>query len=285
MESIEYFRPSTLDEALYFLKENGDRSRIIAGGTDLMISLREEKLNCDFLVDITHLDELKGISVRDAYIDIGPLTTHSELSESEIIKRDAPILAKAALSVGGVQIRNIGTVGGNIVNGSPAADTLPPIVVLEGVLTVKSATKTEEIGIENFYEAPYKPIIKNDEILTNIRIKKIENGERFLFEKLARRVSLAISRMSLAIVLKANEEKMIEKIKIACGSVTPTPVRIRSVEDLLMGKIITEDLADKASILLGEEMVKTTGIRWSTAYKKPVIGNMLKRALFELIGF
>jgi len=290
MIPFDYIVPQSLGQALNFLQENGKKTKILAGGTDLLIDLRRgwgrdgrDLKEIKFLLDLGRVSELSFIEIRDDKIAIGPLTTHRELSESPLIREHGPLLSWAAQKVGSVQIRNLGTIGGNVVNASPAADLVPVLVALGAELKLESYKGERSLPIESFYLAPYQTVIRPEEILTEISFPKPVLGTRFCFLKLARRKGMAKARMNLAVMAQV-ENGLISDIRISPGSTTPIPGRISSAEDVLKGKVPTSQLIFEASLRVSEEMVKRCGYRWSTEYKKPVIETLTRRALHQVLG-
>ncbi len=283
LPEIQYLSPTTVDEALNMLYENKN-ARILAGGTDLLIELKKLPINENVtLIDISKINELKYIEDEGDFISIGPLITHQELSRNEFIKKWFPFLSTACSSIGSPQIRSRGTIGGNICNGSPAADTPPVLVALDATVTLKNKDGERELLVSDFIIAPYKTERKPSELLTKIRLRKLIPGYGFSFIKLGRRNALAISRMNIAVAMLV-KEGVIEDVRIACGSVFPTTMRVPAAENFLAGKKPSIELFKDVGEIVSNEMVRISGYRWSTPYKKPVISAMVKNSLVEAVG-
>jgi carbon-monoxide dehydrogenase medium subunit/xanthine dehydrogenase FAD-binding subunit len=204
--------------------------------------------------------------------------------QSEVLNQHLPLLVQAASSVGGPQIRNRGTIGGNIATNGPCADVLPAVLTLEGSLELQSKKKDiRMVPLEEILLSPYQTSIEPDEILTAIPIKKLPPGTRSGFEKLSRRNAMAKGRMNISIILGLDKQKVISELRIVPGSVMPVAQRIKTAEKMLLGKIPDESLIDAAADTLAEEVFKITGIRWSTEYKEPVLKNVFKRVLQRLL--
>lgn len=238
----------------------------------------------EYVIDISDIEELRYIKETPDKVLIGPLTTHEELASSPVILKYAAFLAEASSQVGSHQIRSRGTIGGNIINASPAADTVPVMVALNATLLLKSLDTTRQIQIADIFEKPYKTNIKFQELLAEIQFPKPSAKARTAFIKLGRRNSLAISRMNVAVLLELNNHGEISDISIAPGSVTPTPQRMKNAEELLKSKNPDEELIERAARLVSEEMIKQSGIRHSTKYKEPVIQNLTIRAIISALG-
>jgi len=276
-----YAFPKSLGEALDILKDYGERARVIAGGTDLMMAIKEGRLRSELLVDISRVPDLRFIREEGDQLCIGPLVTHAELASSGPIKNGAPVLGRAAHSIGSPQIRNMGTIGGNIVNASPAADTIPALVVLGAQLILKTKGGERRLPITDFYLSPYGTAIGPQEVLTEISFAKLGNGWRSSFIKLARRKALAISRINIAVLARMDEMRARE-VRISVGSCTPTPCRMEKAEAVLKGEVSSAGAIEEASRLVAEEIVARSGVRPSTEYKRPAVQGLVKRALNEV---
>lgn len=285
MQKLSYLKPQTLKEALGYLKEYGEKVKPYAGGTDLMVQLREGSSrlkDVEYLMDVQALPELRGIEVREDSIRIGAMTSHTEVNESEVLRKHVPFLSIASSTVGSTQIRNKGTVGGNICNASPAADTLSPFVALNARLVVVSVDGEREVMVKDAMEKAGKLKLAPYEMVTSILIDRIDDYST-AFIKLGRRKALAISRMNAAVALKM-ENGVIAAARIAPGCVFSTPDRVEKAEALIVGKAPSAALFEEAGKAVSEEMIARTGIRWSTEYKKPVIEALIQRALCRAAG-
>lgn len=285
MQKLSYLKPQTLKEALGYLKEYGEKVKPYAGGTDLMVQLREGSSrlkDVEYLMDVQALPELRGIEVREDSIRIGAMTSHTEVNESEVLRKHVPFLSIASSTVGSTQIRNKGTVGGNICNASPAADTLSPFVALNARLVVVSVDGEREVMVKDAMEKAAKLKLAPHEMVTSILIDRIDDYST-AFIKLGRRKALAISRMNAAVALKM-ENGVIAAARIAPGCVFSTPDRVEKAEALIVGKAPSAALFEEAGKAVSEEMIARTGIRWSTEYKKPVIEALIQRALCRAAG-
>ena len=278
--SFDYKAPGTIQEACDLLWKAKGEAKIIAGGTDLMIGLRNEDQNPQLIVDISRIGELRKIEEKNGTISIGAAVTHSEISSSLLIKKYAKVLSDAASEIGSPQIRNLGTIGGNIVNASPAADTLPPLMVLNAIGMVVSNEGERQVPIYQLFRGPYETSLKPHELLVRVAFQRLSSDMRSSFVRLARRDAMAIARMSVAIVLEMEKrKKRIEDIRIAAGSVTPTPQRFSEAEDFLRGKSPDGGTLQRASLKISEAMINQTGIRPSTSYKRPVIEALFIRGM------
>ena len=285
--TLGFIRPKTVREAMEVLSKHKDNSRIVAGATDVMVQMRSAKPTEErtlWLVDITDIPELSYVNLGNGIVRIGAMTTHRDIARSAVIHDVAPFLADACLSVGSPQIRTRGTIGGNIVNASPAADSLPPLAALSARLRLASRRGSRDVALCDFFKGPYKTTIEPDEILEEVYFRAPKPSSRCAFLKLGRRESLAIARLSVAVLLDVDESRKISEAAIAPGACLPMPARIARAEQALAGRIPDEEVVASASREVGEEMVRVSGVRWSTEYKKPVVCALTKRAIWKALG-
>jgi len=275
---FDYKTPNTIEEAIELLWQAGGKAKIIAGGTDLVIGLRNGDLSPQFIVDITRIEDLRKIEEKNGMVSIGAAITHSEIASSSLVKKYGKVLSDAASEIGSPQIRNMGTIGGNIINASPAADTIPPLMVLNAMGRVVSKEGEREVPLDQLFKGPYETNLKPHELLVQITFQKLPPETKSSFVRLARRNAMAIARMNVAIILQIGKNR-IEDVRIAVGSVTPTPQRMSEAETFLKGKLPDQRSLQKASLKVSEAMIKRSGIRASTAYKRPVVEALFMRAM------
>lgn len=278
---FNYVAPSTLNRALKILSEKKTNAKILAGGTDIIPGFHIESrrfIDTELLIDIKKIPRLDEIIERKDFIEIGACVTFSQLSDSEIIKKYFPLLAKAAQSVGSVQIRNRATVVGNFVNNAPCADSVPPLLVYDAKILIQSLNKKRELSLQKFLIKPYTTALKKNEIVTKIIIPKPDKELKGDFYKLGRRRAVAISRISLAVLMKT-KDSVIEEIRIASGAVTPIGTRIYELEIFAKGRYANSETFKELSIQLGQKVLEITGLRWSSEYKLPV----LQQTFYQLL--
>ena len=284
MHKFRFINPRSLVEALEYLNQYGKEAKIIAGGTDILVQLRNEDDKIavvKYLVNIDSLLNLRHIKMDEDFISIGALVNHVEIASSKLILDKVNFLSQAALMIGSPQIRNRGTIGGNLINASPAADTIPVIIALDAVVILQSLTGSRKLPVRELFLKPYETCIRPDEILTEIKFKCLPEGSKTRFLKVGRRNALVIARLNIAVSLKTGEKGIIEDIRIAPGSVMPIPCRVIEAEKLLIGQTANEEIINRASKKVADTMVEKSGIRASTIYKKPVIEAITRRAIWE----
>lgn len=285
MISYEFLTTQKIEEALNYL-DKFSKVHILAGGTDLLVNLYKESPrlpDLDYLLDISNIPELKFLTLVDKFIEIGALVTHSRLINEPLIKNNFPVLVEAAYTIGSTQIRNRGTIGGNIVNASPAADLLPPLIALRAEVELTSKKGKRVLPLEEFLAGPYKTKLQANELLTKIKIPLLGDNHYTDFQKIGRRKALSIARLSLALVTKIDKKGIFHDTRVVPGSATPYPQSLPVTEEAINGKSIFDIDVEGISKITSKEMVSITGERWSTPYKKPTIAVLIKRALLKII--
>ena len=262
---FNYYRVETLDEALELIDKLDD-FKVIAGGTDLVMDLRIGRYKPRNIVDISNIRELDYIVDEGDKIRIGALTKLQEILESPIVKTKAPVLAEAIYQMASWQIRNIATIGGNLCNASPAADTAPPLMVLEAQLKLASKTGTRTVPITEFFLGPRKTVLKKNELLTEIIIP-YEKDVGTSMIKLGRRNSFTLSVVAVAALVKVEDNKF-KDVRVALNSVAPTPVRAKSVEKSLIDKEVTLENIEEAAKLVVNDISPISDVRASAEYRK-----------------
>ncbi len=263
---FEYIKPGNVEEALALLETKKVEARVIAGGSEIVIYLKYRQINPKYIIDISDLTELKFIENDEGFLKIGPLITHHTLENSTLIQEKAYILGEAANQIGTVQVRNMGTIGGNIVNASPAADTATPLLALGAKLKLMNASRERVIPIESFFVHVKKTLLQSDELLTEIQIPHQPAKTGAAFMKVGRRAAHDLSIVNVATIITM-DDGVCENIRIALGSVAPTPIRATKAEDYLQGKKMVDDIIEKASEIASEEISPISDIRTSAEYR------------------
>ena len=270
-----------MKEALKRLQNDGVHP--IAGGTNLLPDIRAGLIRPRMVLDIGFIPELKTLAHRDDVIEVGCCQTMSEIAESLFFKEKIPLLAQSALSLGGPQIRNRATLGGNIVSASPAADTVVSLVALGAEVKLQSVTGMRKMLLEDLLLGPGQTKIKKDELLTRISFKMPGSDERGLFFKFGRRKAMAISVVNLAIVVTVDQ--MTEKwrsARIALGSVAPIVIRARKAEALIPNQPIEERLLREVAQVAASECSPISDIRASADYRRAMVEVLVEDCLTSL---
>lgn len=266
------------------MAEDGEGTRPLAGGTDLMVELRRGGISGGCILDISRVPELRRIEVEEGEVRIGACVTFSEILEHKGLKEAAPVLQKASGTIGSPQIRNVATLGGNVANSSPAADSIPALLVHESKVVLASLEGWRELPLESFLVGPYRNARRPQELIVGLVLQRMGAGCYWDFLKVARRKALAIARLNLALLVRKDSEGRLGLVRVALGAATPTPRRMESVERMLSGRPLSEGLLWEAAGLLAHEMVGQAGVRASTAYKSVAVQGLLVRSLLPVLN-
>ena len=285
MKRFQYVKAGSLSEAYAFLSDHPCTTRIMAGGTDLIVEIRMNERSVhdmEYVLDIGGLKSLTGIREKGGVITIGALATHEEVHNSPLIQGKAPLLAAACGLVGGPQTRARGTVSGNICNASTCADSVTALTALDAVLTFSSLNGNRQVPLQTFLFTKEKDRMEPGELLTEIAFAALNENETSAYVKLGRRKALAVARMNTGAVLE-RKDGVVTKARISIGAAFPTQRRLTGVESRLIGRIPDETVIEEACSEAAKEMLEITGVRWSTEYKEPVIQTILKRCIQQAL--
>lgn len=263
LSGLELLRPRTMDEALAMLARNPEAVPL-AGGTDVYVSLNFGTLAARTFLDLWQLGELRRIREDGDVLTIGALTPYTAMIQSPIVQRWLPMLVAAAREIGGIQIQNRGTLGGNIANGSPAGDSLPVLAAADAIVVLQSSAGIRRVPFAQFYTGYRKTVMQPGEIITAVEIPRV-NGKQW-FRKVGTRAAQAISKIVMAAVRS-------ESPRIALGSVAPTVVRLPRTEAALAGGAAITD----ARKVLESEIAPIDDLRSTASYRRHVAGNLLER--------
>lgn len=276
----EIISPKTLAEALNKLAAEPGVWKLFAGGTDLMVLLEAGQLTHKKFLNIWGLEELRKIRKTSKRISIGALTTYSEIRKSPTLSREFPLLARAAGETGAIAIQNRGTLGGNIANASPAADTPPALLVYDAELELISSRGTRRVPYAHFHTGYKKTAMRPDELVYRIHLNRDTQGLFHYYRKVGTRKAQAISKVCFAGVLGL-EKGVVRHARISLGSVAATPLRLARIETALQGQRLTEDLVAELRAILSREIAPLDDIRSTKEYRLRVAGNLLAEFLAQ----
>ena len=275
-----YINATSIEEVLKTIHAEGEHARIIAGGTDLILELeRGIRKGIETVIDVTRIPDLDKITMdEDGIIHLGPLVTHNHCVESKLIRGRAYPLARAAWEVGAPQIRNRGTVAGNLITASPANDTITPLMALGASVTLRSVNGTRRIALNNFYTGVRKTVMQPDEMLVDISFPAMKTTQRGAFIKLALRRAQAISIINAAVLLDFDSDS-VSSASITLGAVAPTIIHAPEAEKYLAGKKLTDDVIAEAARLTMDASKPIDDIRGSAAYRREMVRVCAMRGL------
>lgn len=280
MNTFDYLKPRSVEETSLLMGQHIGEAKILAGGTDLLIAMRYQEISPKYLIDIKGISDLRYIQYsEDEGMRCGSLSTICDIGDSRIVKERFPDLQQATLSIGTPQIRNRGTVGGNLCNASPAADLVPSLIVLESEVTLVKSGKTRILKLEDFFVGPGQTVIEQDEILSEIRVPVPPRNSQGCFSKLGRTRMGDLSTVSVAVRITFGANSKCECVKIALGAVAPTPLRSKSAEDFLIGKMINDQVSETAGRWAMEDCQPITDVRASRDYRREMVKVLTSRAV------
>lgn len=275
---MEFRSIETVEEAVACLADLGTEAQVLAGGTDVMIQHMRREIAPSLLLHIGRIPGLDGVAI-DGRAEIGPLTTHRTLATSGDVRSRFPALAEASATVGGWQTQEVGTVGGNLCNASPAADTAPPLLVADTRLTLTGPSGDREIRLEEFFKGRRNTERRPDELLTAIDAEPSgpHTGETYL--KLGRRRAMEVAVAGLAVRLTLDPEGRVERARVAAASVAPRPFRAAAAERVLQGSRLEDEAVGEAGRALAEAASPIDDARATASYRLRVLPALLARAV------
>ncbi len=282
LPQFEYLAPPTLDVALDYLSFYQDEAMVMAGGTDLIPKIKSRKIKTPgYIVDLKKIPGLDQIKYDDlSGLNLGPLVTIRDIEQSSLIQNKYPLLYEAAVSLASVQVRNRGTLAGNICNAVPSADMAPALLDLEGRLNLVSRRGSRTVDIGSFFTGPNQTVVAPDEVLTEIQLPVPTSGSRSRYLKLSPRRAMDLAVVGVA-VITVPRSGILKEVKIALGAVAPTPVRAIQAEALLRGQKISPEIIERAGETASREAKPIDDHRASAEYRRDMVKVLTVRALTQ----
>ena len=278
MRTFEYLKPASLDEALAMLDQYGDKAKLIAGGTDVMVQWKKKIIAPEYMISLRNVPELRFIE-HDGDLKIGGATTHRALEVSDVIRKHFPIITDAVTNLGSVQVRNSATIGGNICNAAPSADTAPPLLALEAEAHIAGSQGRRSVPLNEFFSGPSRTVLRKGELVTHFLIPKPAPLTGMAYWKHTRRKAMDLPILGVAVVISFEEDQATcRKARVALGVAAPTPMRAREAEAFLEGKEINEIVLIEAGKTASQEASPRTTIRGSEWYRREMIEVLVGRA-------
>jgi CO/xanthine dehydrogenase FAD-binding subunit len=281
LPSYELVVPRTLAEALALLRDEPGVWRPFAGGTDLMVLLEAGKLEHRKFFSVRQLAELRGVEESEEFVRVGALVTYTDVRRSAVLSRHFPMLGQAARETGGIAIQNRGTVGGNIANASPAADTPPALLAYDAGVELVSAAGTRLVPYAEFHTGYKQTVMREDELIAAVRLPRPAEAARHFYRKVGTRRAQAISKVCFAALAEVEGDGLRE-VRIALGSVAPTVLRCRRTEEVLRGRSLDGELIKAAADELARELAPIDDIRSTARYRTRVAQNLLGEFMSNL---
>jgi CO/xanthine dehydrogenase FAD-binding subunit len=272
------YLPRHMDELWQCLSDHPEAG-LYAGGTDVLVRLRKRLVNPPSLICLERIEALKGIRDQGESVFVGSGTTCSQILADPLMHRAFPVLVKALGSLGSPQIRNMATIGGNVITASPAGDSLPALYVLRAKLELRTGDRSLLVPVRDFIKGPGQTDLRPGEILSGVRLPKPNGFQHHHFEKVGQRKALAIAIASFAALLRISDTGLVEEARFAWGSVGPTVVTSKAVESSLVGRPLNAGTLKEAAVLAGEAVSPIDDVRATASYRRLVAGNLLLRLL------
>jgi xanthine dehydrogenase FAD-binding subunit len=281
LKRFDYFAPESLDEAIAILRERGDGGRLLAGGTDLLVQMKEAGVHPPYVVSLRRLRELRGITFDEQQgLRIGAMTTMAEVADNPIVRKRYPVLVDGASVVGSVQTRNMATIGGNICNAAPSADTAPPLLVLGSQVEIAGSGGRRQVPVEGFFAGPGRTILGRNEILIGLAIPTPAPRSGGLYERHTPRAEMDIAVVGVAALVTLEPDRdLIREVRIALGAVAPTPLRAPETEAFLAGQPPSEDVFERGAERAAEASRPISDVRGSAAFRRHLVRVMTARCL------
>lgn len=285
LKPFELFHPASLPEVLDLLGRYEEGVKLIAGGTDLLVQMKQGLIRPARLINLLPLNDLKGIGTTERGLRIGALSRHADLERSTLLRGGWILLARACHKVGSPQIRHLGTLGGNLCNASPSADTAPGLLVLEAEVYLASLRGERRVSLETFFKGPGQTVLQEGELLKEVIIPPPPHQSRVSYLKLGRRKSMDLALVSVAVLLTLGPGgKTFGQVRIGLGSVAPTPIRAREAEKRLVGEPVVEEAIQEAAEVASRECIPITDLRASAEYRREMVKVLVKRAIKDCLG-
>lgn len=284
MYGFNFLRPESAEEACKLLAEFGDRAKIIAGGQSLLILLKQRLISPEYLISIKDLRELDYIKWDNGPIlRIGALASHRSVETSPLIKKEFRVLAEAERDLASVQIRNWGTVGGNICHADPASDIVPPLIALDARVKATSLSGIREIPLEEFFRNYYETILRPGELLTEISIPKPKAGTGVTYTKFSmRHTDMAVVGVATSITMDP-ATRICKDLKIVLSGVGSVPRRVIKSENVMRMKSVDEGLIKEAAVVASEEVEPVADIYFSEGYKREIVEVLVREVITQAV--
>ncbi len=284
MRRFTYHEPKSMADALDLLYSYGSAARIVAGGTDLIVKIKHGKDEPDQVISLRLVPGLDEISFKGGELRIGAMVTHSSIARTQAICDHFSLLADAVENIGSVQVRNLATIGGNICNAAPSADTAAPLMALDAELLVEGLDGERKIAIKDFYLGPNESALANNEILKEIIIPKLPAGACSRYVKFSRRKAMDLPLLGMAVVIVPDSSGTnCSEARIGLTLAAPTPVRTKAAEKYVTGKPLSREVWKEAGAVAVQESSPRTSFRTTAEYRKRIIGALLPRVAFEAL--
>jgi len=281
---FNYLEPATIKEAVSLLSKYDGKARAIAGGTDLLVQIRGKTIKPEYVVDIGYIPGLDYINYDEKQgLSIGALATIRAIEKSDKLCRIYPVISQAAGLLGSVAIRNVATIGGNLCNAAPSADTAPPLIGLSARARIIGPGGERLVSLEDFFTGPGETVLKAGELLLEIRVPVPLPGTKGVYLKHGRS-AVDLATVGVAVVMALESGGVCRDVKIVLGAVAPTPMRAKKAEGVLRGKKVEPALVEEAAQVASGEAQPITDVRASAEYRREMVKVFTRRAIGQIMA-
>lgn len=284
MKPFCYHSPRTVDEAVALLEQYQERCAVLAGGTDVVIELNEGHRTPEHVIGIEKLDELRYVRVEEGLVKLGALCTFDDLEHNDYVREHLSALYDTAVYVGSPQIRNLGTIGGNVVNASVAGDSPTTFLTYGAAVVLRSAGGERMMTLEDFNKGPGNCAIRPDELLTEVRFPVLSENEAVSYFKIGKRKSLAIVVLAVSVYVKRDAENKVEDCRVVLGAVSKHPMRATELEDALKGRPLDDLGLDELLPRFTDTVQAAIGNRPSVVYKREAVRGAARRCFDQILS-
>lgn len=279
MKPFQYYLPGNIQEVLDLLASHKGEAKIVAGGTDLINQIKRGEISPKCLISLNVVASLQFISRENGLLRIGAGTNLRAIETSTVIKSSFPMLAEAAGQIGSLQIRNRGTIGGNLVNAAPSADMAVPLLALNATVTIIGLNGKYDIPLEHLFKGPGVTSLEDDALIQEISVPLGSKPIKALYYKIGPRMGMDIATVGVAVALTQAETGTVEQVAIALGAVAPTPIRAKKTEQMLQGESFSQEIIERAAATAMEETSPISDQRASADYRKEMVQVLVRRGL------
>lgn len=276
-----YYEPTNVNECVELLNQYGSEAKLLAGGTDLVVRLRSRAVKVNTVISLNAMPELERIYKVEDGLVIGTMAKLGDIAASDLFAGPWQVVKKGAGNVSSMQVRNVATLGGNICNASPSADTVPGMIVSDAEVCIAGPEGERTVLLEQFFEGPGKTVLKQGELVTSFKLPNQAAGNGTAYKKYAIRGDTDIAIIGVAARIKLSDAGVVEEAKIALGAVAPTPIRVPDAENMLIGKVLTEELAAQAAQAAADACTPITDARATKGYRKEMVRVWTRHVLLE----
>ena len=278
MNKFDYLKPTSIDGAISLFASHGEEAKYIAGGTDVMVKIKGGKITPKYLVSLRHIQGLDQITYREGELRIGAMATHRMLELSPVIRKEFPILLDAVENIGSVQIRNVATIGGNIVNAVPSADGAIPLITLGAEIRIRGPKGERTMALEDLFIGPGQTLLEPGEILMEFVIAKLPPRTGGAYRKHTRRAAMELPILGVAVLVSLEDDmKTCSQARIGLGVLAPTPIRAKNAEAVLKGQELNDEILRKAGNVAGKECKARDSVRGEAWYRRDMVEVLVPR--------